>query len=78
MKQAVLTVSRYIISTTFDYRSHPLEPRTSIVTPNTIITFRFCCNWVLGVPQKILEYLIEGHINTSCFISVQAYYFNHI
>ena len=60
MKQAVFTVSRYIISTTFDYRSHPLEPRTSIVTPNTIITFRFCWKWVFGFPQKILKPLMEG------------------
>ena len=60
LTQAVLYVSRHIISPTYDQRSNTQEPRTSIVTPNTIITLIFCCNWVLGVPQKILEYLIEG------------------
>ena len=60
LTQAVLSVSRHSICTTYDHRSHPQEPRTSIVTPNKIITFRVCCKWAFGVPQKILEYLMEG------------------
>ena len=57
--QPILFVSRHSNSTTYDRRRHTQEPRTSIVTPKTIITFRFCCKWVFEVPQKILEYLMD-------------------
>ena len=57
--KAVLSVSRHNISTTYDLRSHPEQPRRSIVTPNRIIIFRFYCKLAFGIPQKILEYLME-------------------
>ena len=60
LTEAVLSVSRYIISTTYDHRRHPKEPKTSIIKPNTIINSRFSCKWVFGVPQKILKHLMEG------------------
>ena len=53
-------MSRHRTPTTYDHRSHTQEHRTSRVTPNPIITFRFCCKWVFRVPQWILEYLMGG------------------
>ena len=55
----VLFLSRHSISTTFDQRILPQGPKTSIILPNIIITFRFCCKWVFGMPQKILKHLME-------------------
>ncbi len=60
LTQAVLSVSRHSICTTYDQRSHPQEHGTSTVSPNRIIIFRFYCKWAFGVPQKILEYPMEG------------------
>ena len=56
----VLFVSRPSISTTYDQRKHPQGPKTSIITPNTFITFRICCKRLFGVPQKILKHLKES------------------
>ena len=56
----VSSLLRHSISTTYDHRSHSDDPWTSTDTPNTIITFRFCCMWVLGFPPKIVKNLIEG------------------
>ena len=51
-QHSLLFVSRLSSSTTYDHRSHSKEPRTSIITPNTIITLSFCCNWVFGSRRK--------------------------
>ena len=48
------------------------EPKTSIVTPNTIITFRFCCKWVLGILQKKLNMYYKDFVHIACFIFVKA------
>ena len=53
-------LSRRSISTIYDHRIHPQGPKTSMITPNTIIAFRFCGKWVFGVTQKILKHLMEG------------------
>ena len=67
LTEAVLYVTRHIISPTYDRRSHPKEPKTSIITPNTIITFTICCKRVFGVPQKILKHLKESQHQHSLF-----------
>ena len=53
-------VCRHSISTIYDHRIHPQGPKTSTITPNTIIAFRFCGMWVFGVTQRILKHLMEG------------------
>ena len=60
-------LSRYSISATYDHKRHSQEPETSIIIPNTVITFRCCCKWVFGVPQKILKQLINGLHQQSLF-----------
>jgi hypothetical protein len=52
-------VSSHSNSTIYDNRSYPQGPETGIITPNTIVAFRFCGKWVFEFPQKILEYLME-------------------
>ena len=56
--QPVLFVSRHSNLTTYDHKTHPQGPKTSIVSSNTSITFRFCCKLVFGVLLKIVKYLI--------------------
>ena len=73
--QPFLVVSRHSNSTTQDHRSHPQEPKTSIVTPNTIITFRFCSKWVLGILRKIVKYLLLGLCSHSLFYLCQGLVF---
>ena len=60
-------LSRHSISTTYDHKRHPQEPKTSMIIPNTIIAFRFCCKWVFGVPLKILKHQMEGLHQHSLF-----------
>ena len=63
----VLFASRHCILTAYDHRRHPQGPKTIMITPNTIISFRISCRRVFGVPQKILKHLKESQHQHSLF-----------
>ena len=49
---AILSLSSHSNSTIYDNSSYPQGPETGIMTPDTIVAFRFCGKWVVEVPQK--------------------------
>ena len=63
----VVFASRHSASTTYDHRRHPQGPKTIMITPNTIISFRISCRRIFGVPQKILKHPKESQHQHSLF-----------